>query len=143
LIMSKQQSLAWEADDSSYALEASRLSWDPKVHYCIHKSSLLDPVLIQHHSTNTCKTHLNILFCSLGLDLRSGPLFYSIFSFLEWDEWARGSVAGWGTMLQAGRSRVRIPMKWIFQLPNSSSCAMALGSTQPLMDINTRNLPGG
>jgi hypothetical protein len=27
---------------------------------------------------------------------------------------ARGSVIGWGTMLQAGRSRVRVPMRWIF-----------------------------
>jgi hypothetical protein len=26
----------------------------------------------------------------------------------------RCSVVGWGTMLQAGRSRVRIPMRWIF-----------------------------
>jgi hypothetical protein len=25
---------------------------------------------------------------------------------------ARGSVVGWGTMLQAGRSRVRVPMRW-------------------------------
>jgi hypothetical protein len=24
------------------------------------------------------------------------------------------SVVGWGTMLQAGRSRVRVPMRWIF-----------------------------
>jgi hypothetical protein len=27
---------------------------------------------------------------------------------------ACGSVVGWGTMLQAGRSRVRVPMRWIF-----------------------------
>jgi hypothetical protein len=27
---------------------------------------------------------------------------------------ARGSVVGWGTMLQAVRSRVRVPMKWNF-----------------------------
>jgi hypothetical protein len=27
---------------------------------------------------------------------------------------ARGSVVGWGTMLQAGRSRVRVLMRWIF-----------------------------
>jgi hypothetical protein len=26
----------------------------------------------------------------------------------------RGSVVGWGTMLQAGRSRVRVPMRWNF-----------------------------
>jgi hypothetical protein len=25
-----------------------------------------------------------------------------------------GSVVGWGTMLQTGRSRVRVPMWWIF-----------------------------
>jgi hypothetical protein len=29
---------------------------------------------------------------------------------------ARGSVVGWGTMLQAGRSRDRVPMKWIFSI---------------------------
>jgi hypothetical protein len=27
---------------------------------------------------------------------------------------ARGSVVGWGTMLQAGRSWVRVPIKWNF-----------------------------
>jgi hypothetical protein len=27
---------------------------------------------------------------------------------------SRGSVVGWGTMLQAGRSRVRVPMRWNF-----------------------------
>jgi hypothetical protein len=41
----------------------------------------------------------------------------------------RGSVVGWGTMLQAGRSRVRVPMRWIFfNWPNPSS-TMALEST--------------
>jgi hypothetical protein len=29
---------------------------------------------------------------------------------------ARGSVVGWGTMLQAGRSRVRVPLRWIFSI---------------------------
>jgi hypothetical protein len=28
--------------------------------------------------------------------------------------WERGSVVGWGTRLQAGMSRVRVPMRWIF-----------------------------
>jgi hypothetical protein len=46
-------------------------------------------------------------------------------------------------MLQAGRSRVRVPMRLLdfFNLPNPSCCTMAVGSTQPLTE--TRNLPGG
>jgi hypothetical protein len=56
----------------------------------------------------------------------------------------RGSVVGSGTMLQAGRSRVRVPMRWIiFNLPNPSSRNMALVSTQPLTEMSTMNLPGG
>jgi hypothetical protein len=30
-----------------------------------------------------------------------------------------------------------------FNLPNLSSCTMALGSTRPLTEMSTRNLPGG
>jgi hypothetical protein len=56
---------------------------------------------------------------------------------------ARGSVGGWGTMLQAGMSRDRVPMRWIFfQLTYPSSRTMAQGSTQPLTEMSTRNLPG-
>jgi hypothetical protein len=48
-------------------------------------------------------------------------------------------------MLQAGKLRDRVLMRWIFffNLPNPSSCTMALGSTQPLTEMSTRNLPGG
>jgi hypothetical protein len=47
-------------------------------------------------------------------------------------------------MLQAGRSPVRIPDEVdFFNLSNLSSCTMALGSTQPLTEMSTRNLPGG
>jgi hypothetical protein len=47
-------------------------------------------------------------------------------------------------MLQAGRSQVRVPMRWIFfNVPNPSSCTTALGLTQPLTEMNTRNVPGG
>jgi hypothetical protein len=48
-------------------------------------------------------------------------------------------------MLQAGRLPVRISKKSLdfFNLPNPSSRTMALGSTQPLTEMNTRNLPGG
>jgi hypothetical protein len=45
------------------------------------------------------------------------------------------------TMLQAGRSRVRFLMSsdW----PNPSSSIMALGSTQPLTEMSTRNFAEG
>jgi hypothetical protein len=50
-----------------------------------------------------------------------------------WKQWgARGSVVGWGTMLQAERSWVRFPTRLLdfFNLPNPSSRTMALGLTQ-------------
>jgi hypothetical protein len=47
-------------------------------------------------------------------------------------------------MLQAGRLRDRIPDEVdFFNLPNPSSRTMALGSTQPLTEMSSRNIPGG
>jgi hypothetical protein len=48
-------------------------------------------------------------------------------------------------MLQAGDSQVRFPKRSLdfFNLPNPSSHTMALGSTQPLTEMSTRNIPGG
>jgi hypothetical protein len=47
-------------------------------------------------------------------------------------------------VLEAGRSPVRVPDEVdFFNLPNSFSRTMALGSTQPLTEMSTRNLPGG
>jgi hypothetical protein len=47
-------------------------------------------------------------------------------------------------MLQTGRSPVQVPDEVsFFNLPNPSSRNMALGSTQPLTKISTRNLSGG
>jgi hypothetical protein len=46
--------------------------------------------------------------------------------------------------IQAVTSRVRVPMGWIFfNLLNPSSHTMSLGSTQPLTEMSTWNLPGG
>jgi hypothetical protein len=53
-----------------------------------------------------------------------------------------GSVVGWGTMLQAGRSRDRIPMRSLNFFNWPSSPTMALGSTQPLTEMSTRNILG-
>jgi hypothetical protein len=48
-------------------------------------------------------------------------------------------------MLHARRSRARSPMRSLgfFSLPDPSSRTMALGSTQPLIEISTRYLAGG
>jgi hypothetical protein len=47
-------------------------------------------------------------------------------------------------MLQARRSPVRVPDEVdFFNLPNPSNRTMVLGSTQPVAEMNTRNLPGG
>jgi hypothetical protein len=51
---------------------------------------------------------------------------------------ARGIVVDWGTMLQAGRSLVRVQMRsldFFLNLPNPSSRNTAQGSTQPLTEI--------
>jgi hypothetical protein len=57
---------------------------------------------------------------------------------------ASGSVVGSDTMLQDGRSPVRVPDKVdFFNLPSPSTRTMVLGSIQPLTEISTRNLPGG
>jgi hypothetical protein len=47
-------------------------------------------------------------------------------------------------MLQAGRSRAQVPMRSLdfFNWPNPSNCTLALGSTQPLTEISTRNILG-
>jgi hypothetical protein len=51
---------------------------------------------------------------------------------------ARGTVVGWDTMLHAGVSRVRFPMRSLDFLLD-----LILGSTQSLTEISTRNLPRG
>jgi hypothetical protein len=47
-------------------------------------------------------------------------------------------------MVEAGRSRVRFPMRSsdFFNSRNTSSHTMALRSTQSLTEMGTRNLPG-
>jgi hypothetical protein len=58
---------------------------------------------------------------------------------------ARGSVVDWGTILQVGRSRVRFPMR-LLDISIGLILPVALwpwGSTQSLIEMNTRNFPGG
>jgi hypothetical protein len=47
-------------------------------------------------------------------------------------------------VLQVGRAPVRVPYEVdFFNIPNPSSRTMALGLTQPLTKMSTRNLSGG
>jgi hypothetical protein len=79
------------------------------------------PSAFQH--INMVHTKFNILYKAIG---------------------ARGSVVGWGTMIQVARTRVRFPMRSLhfFNLPNPFSRNMTLRSTKPLTEMSTRNLPG-
>jgi hypothetical protein len=53
------------------------------------------------------------------------------------------SIVGLGTVLQAGGLPVRVPDEVdFFNLPSTSNCAMALGSTRPLAGMRARSLPG-
>jgi hypothetical protein len=56
----------------------------------------------------------------------------------------RGTVVGWGIMLQAGRFCARFPMSLDFSnWHNPSSRTMALGSTQTLTEMSSRNVREG
>jgi hypothetical protein len=144
----------------------------PQRHFVHHKSYLTRPVRehafkgLEHEGVNrifltrqeqvadTCKRGEEICGSRRVIFLRtvhyevrthlSNLVCFKKLRRVKKNHGARGSVVGWSTMLQAGRSRVRVPMKWIFfNLPNLSSCNMALGSTQPLTEMSTRNLSAG
>jgi hypothetical protein len=71
------------------------------------------------------------------------PFLLTLYLRTLYTQGARGSVVGWGTMLQAGRSPVRIQDEVdVLNLPNTSSRTMALGSTQSLTEMSTRNFLG-
>jgi hypothetical protein len=72
------------------------------------------------------------------------PILYICISQLCLNVRPRSGVVGWDTMLQAGRSRDLFPKRSLdlFNLPNPSSRTMALGSTQPPSETNSRNIHG-
>jgi hypothetical protein len=55
-----------------------------------------------------------------------------------------GGTVGLGTALQARRMQIQLPMGSLrFSIENPSSHTVALGSTQPLTEISTRNISCG
>jgi len=64
-----------EVNTHSASQEIPRLLWNPKVHYCVHKSPPLDTVLSQMHSVHTLspyfpEIHSNFIFSSTPRSLK-------------------------------------------------------------------------
>jgi hypothetical protein len=59
------------------------------------------------------------------------------------NRWHAVSAVGSGTMLQAGKSLIRFPVRSLKFLIDVTlpAATMDLGSTQPLTEMSTRNLP--
>jgi hypothetical protein len=58
---------------------------------------------------------------------------------------ARGSAVGWGTNATSQETvgSISDEIMGFFNLPNPSNRTMALESNQPLLEMSTRDLPGG
>jgi hypothetical protein len=83
---------------------------------------------VSHRSDNICVTYCAYRFIRYIRTITDG---------------ARGSVVGWGTILRAGGRGLDSRWgHWIFQLADSSSSTVALGSTQSLKGMSTRNISG-
>jgi hypothetical protein len=64
-----KQSPSWEANNHSTSQQIPHNLWNPKVHYCVHKSPSLVPFISQMHPVHTFplylpKTHSNVIFPS-------------------------------------------------------------------------------
>jgi hypothetical protein len=130
-------SLSWEATSRLATQELPQNLWYQMVHYLVHNNPRLVPILSHFNPVHTTPSYLYRIHFNIVLPSTSMPSTDTLLG-------TRGSVVGWGTMLQAGRSRVQVPMRSLdlFNWPNPSSRTMALGSTQPLTELSTSYIHG-
>jgi hypothetical protein len=65
-------SLSWESDSLSVAQEFSNILWNPKVHYRVHKSHPLYPILNETNPVHTIPSYLSKFYVYTINHLRLG-----------------------------------------------------------------------
>jgi hypothetical protein len=61
------KSPTWEADSHSASQEIPRLLWNPKVHYRVHKSQQLVPVLCEMHPVHNFSPYVLQIYSNIIL----------------------------------------------------------------------------
>jgi hypothetical protein len=137
---------SWEAANCAATEELPSILWNPKVHYRVHKSPPLAPILSQINAIHTILSYLSQIHFNISHPPTSWSSQWSLSFWLshqypicsplipiratcpaqlilldlienvctctnktEYSCGVHGSVVGWGTVLQAGRTRVRFP----------------------------------
>jgi hypothetical protein len=113
----------WEAASFASTQELPSILWNPKVHYLVHKNPPLVPFLSQINPIHITPFYLS----KIHIDIIQAPK----------QSWLRHYAT---SRKVAGSSSDEVDFS---NLPKPSSRTMALGSSQPLTGMSTRNLPGG
>jgi len=111
----------------------SKVIWGYKYKFC-----LLLTIVHTHTHTHTHTCRVSMCMCCWHNVSLFIPSYYTATCFE-----ARGGALGWGTVLQAGRSQVQFPIMSLDFFILIIRHAVALGSTQPLTEMSTRNISWG
>jgi hypothetical protein len=104
-------------------------------------ASSLDLVWVDLSMENSSLSRFS---CTVIASDFQGTDYPCIYSSVVTSYGAHGSIAGWGTMLQAGRSWVRFLMRSLdFSVDILSAALCPWGRLKPLTEMSTRNLLGG